>query len=306
GGDQQLPHGAGGGPAAHRVQRRLADPRLVLRERLRGRHRGGAHRARGRRPGLQHRQRARGGDHAGAGAPRRRAARGRPDRVPGEGAARGALPGAGDRQGAGAAELRAEGRPRPGAAQHPGLVHLHPGGPVVKIVVVGAGKMGLPLAAQFASRGATVTACDVSARVVAAINAGECPVDEPGVPALVAAAVAAGRLSASTDTTGAVAEADAVVVIVPALLTDAPDADLSILEAVTRQVAAALRPGMLVSYETTLPVGTTRGRFGPLLEAGSGLVAGRDFALVFSPERVKSQRVLLHLTETPKVVGGID
>lgn len=175
----------------------------------------------------------------------------------------------------------------------------------MKIVVVGAGKMGLPLAAQFASRGAQVTACDVNPQVVAAINAGECPVDEPGVPALVAVAVAAGTLTASTDTTAAVAGADAVLVIVPALLTHAPDADLSILESVTRQVAAGLRPGMLVSYETTVPVGTTRHRFRPLLEE-SGLVAGRDFALVFSPERVKSQRVLMHLTETPKVVGGID
>ncbi|HYJ78942.1 MAG TPA: nucleotide sugar dehydrogenase, partial [Longimicrobiaceae bacterium] len=175
----------------------------------------------------------------------------------------------------------------------------------MNIVVVGAGKMGLPLACQFAQRGGRVTACDVSRTAVDAINAGECPIDEPGVPELLAGAVAAGTLRASTDTADAVSRADAVVVIVPALLTPDRHADLSILESVSRQIATTLRPGTLVSYETTVPVGTTRERFLPLLEE-SGLRAGSDFSLVFSPERVKSQLVLAHLTGTPKVVGGVD
>jgi nucleotide sugar dehydrogenase len=175
----------------------------------------------------------------------------------------------------------------------------------MRVVVVGAGKMGLPLACQLASRGATVVACDTDPALVAAINKASCPIDEPGVPELLAAAVGAGRLCATTDTAAAARSADAVVVIVPAYLTDDRRADLSVLETVSRQIAPALRRGALVSYETTVPVGTTRQRLRPLLEGG-GLRAGSDFALVFSPERVKSGHVLQHLTRTPKVVGGID
>ncbi len=173
------------------------------------------------------------------------------------------------------------------------------------VSVVGAGKMGLPLACHFAARGARVHACDVNAELVAAINSGTCPIDEPGVPELLAAAVAGGALTATTDTGTAVAESDAVVVIVPALLTDDLHADLSILESVTRQIAAAMQPGLLVSYETTVPVGTTRNRFLPILEEG-GRRVGEDFHLAFSPERVRSGHVLEFLDVTPKVVGGAD
>jgi nucleotide sugar dehydrogenase len=174
----------------------------------------------------------------------------------------------------------------------------------MRVAVIGAGKMGLPLACQFAARGAQVLACDVRPDLVAAINRGECPIDEPGVPELLAGVVRDGRLRATTGTPGAVAESEIIVVIVPALLTPEPDADVSILAAVSEQIAEGLRPGSMVSYETTLPVGCTRRQFLPILER-SGLRAGTDFDLVFSPERVKSQLVLDHLTRTPKVVGGL-
>jgi nucleotide sugar dehydrogenase len=74
----------------------------------------------------------------------------------------------------------------------------------------------------------------------------------------------------------------------------------------TRAIARGLKPGTLVSYETTLPVGTTRNRWAPMLEEGSGLTAGRDFHLVFSPERVLTGRVFADLRRYPKLVGGID
>lgn len=175
----------------------------------------------------------------------------------------------------------------------------------MKVAVVGAGKMGLPLACQFASRGASVIACDVNPAVVSAINEGRCLIDEPGVPELLAESVAAGRLRASSDTVAATKESDVVVVIVPALLTPERHIDVSVLEAVSKQIAEGLHNGVLISYETTLPVGGTRRYLQPLLEA-RGLKAGQDFYLVHSPERVKSQRVLLQLTKTPKVVGGIN
>lgn len=173
----------------------------------------------------------------------------------------------------------------------------------MKIAVVGAGKMGLPLACQFARQGGQVTACDIRADVVDAINRGVCLINEPGVAEMLEDAVNRGRLKATTDTTAAVSESEVVVVIVPVFLTPEQEADLSIIEQVTCQIAAGLRPGMMVCYETTLPVGTTR-RLAAILER-SGLKAGLDFDVVFSPERVKSQYVLKHLTQTPKVVGGI-
>ena len=173
----------------------------------------------------------------------------------------------------------------------------------MNIAVIGAGKMGLPLACQFAARGGNVIACDVQEQIVSAINRGECPIDEPGVPELLRAAVQAGRLQATTSIATAVAQCDVVVVIVPVLLTPQCDADLRAIEGVTRQIAGSLRPGTMVCYETTLPVGTTR-RLAEIL-AASGLVAGRDFDVVFSPERVKSQFVLKHLERNTKVVGGL-
>ena len=91
--------------------------------------------------------------------------------------------------------------------------------------------------------------------------------------------------------------------IVPVLLTSGNDADVSAIESVSRQIAAGLQPGSMVSYETTLPVGTTRA-LAKILESG-GLQAGLDFDVVFSPERVKSRLMLNHLTANSKVIGGL-
>jgi nucleotide sugar dehydrogenase len=173
----------------------------------------------------------------------------------------------------------------------------------MNIALIGAGKMGLPLACVFADRGANVIACDANPEVVRAINAGQSPVDEPGVQDILQRAVRAGRLSATADTPAAVAKSEAVVVIVPVLLTPEKKADTRIIAGVTRQIAQGLRRGTMVSYETTLPIGGTRALL-PILESG-GLRGGRDFDLVFSPERVKSQLVIQRLTKTPKIVGGL-
>jgi len=173
----------------------------------------------------------------------------------------------------------------------------------MKVAVVGAGKMGLPLACQIASRGASVIACDRSQVVVDAINDGRMLFDEPGVGELLKAARESGSISAVTNVTEGVRGCDVVIVIIPVLLTADGKADLAIIDQVSREIAAALSPGMMISYETTLPVGTTRNHLRTLLEA-SGLKAGSDFDLVFSPERVKSRLVMKHLTTVPKIVGG--
>ncbi|MCC6237804.1 MAG: nucleotide sugar dehydrogenase [Dehalococcoidia bacterium] len=172
------------------------------------------------------------------------------------------------------------------------------------VSVIGAGKMGLPVACQFARNGARVFTCDTNPAVVDEINAGLSPVDEPGIPELLADLVKSGQLTATLDTVEAVRQSNVVVVLVPVLLTSERDADTSIIEHVARAIGRGLQRGTLVSFETTLPVGTTR-RLGALIAEASGLTPGADFEVVFSPERVKSQFVLQRLTENIKVVGGL-
>lgn len=172
----------------------------------------------------------------------------------------------------------------------------------MKVTVIGAGKMGLPLAAVFASRGATVIAADADSNMVATINRGQAPFDEPGLSELMREMVGAHRLSATTNNREAIAGADVCVVLVPVMLDATKGADLRIIRSIAADLAVALRKGAMVAFETTLPVGETR-RLGAIIEGGR-LKLGRDFALVFSPERVKSRFVLRNLQVNPKIVGG--
>ncbi|MDQ2853503.1 MAG: nucleotide sugar dehydrogenase [Chloroflexota bacterium] len=176
----------------------------------------------------------------------------------------------------------------------------------MKIAVVGLGHIGLPLAVQYASRGHDVVGCDVDARIVAAVNAGSSPHDdEPALIELVPELARAGRLRATGDDAEGVRAAEVVVVIVPVAVDAQRQIDFAAIDAATRDIARGLQPGTLVVYETTLPVGTTRDRFGPMLESGSGLKIDRDLFLAFSPERVLVGRVLLDLRRYPKIVGGV-
>ena len=177
----------------------------------------------------------------------------------------------------------------------------------MKIAVVALGKIGLPLAVQFAKKGHHVIGCDVNQKTVDLINAGTEPFPgENYLAEYLAEVVTSGHLTATTDTTKAVSESDAVVIVVPLFVNEEGTPDFGWMDAATEKIAAGLQPGTLVSYETTLPVGTTRNRFAPALEAGSGLKAGVDFHLVFSPERVLTGRVFADLRKYPKLVGGID
>jgi nucleotide sugar dehydrogenase len=176
----------------------------------------------------------------------------------------------------------------------------------MNICVVALGKIGLPLAVQFASKGHRVIGADVSEATVRTVNQGLVPFPgEADLDVKLKEAVSAGLLTATTDTAAAVAESEAVVVVVPLFVDADSKPDFGWMESATRDIARGLRPGTLVSYETTLPVGTTRDRWAPLLQEGSGLVAGRDFELVFSPERVLTGRVFADLRKYPKLVGGL-
>lgn len=176
----------------------------------------------------------------------------------------------------------------------------------MRISVVGGGRMGLPLACMFGRHGATVTVADVNVELVRHIEAGQCPYEEPGLAPLMAELHRVRRLSATVDTAEATSRSDAIVVIVPAHLTPARDIDFGILRAASSDVGRGLKPGTLVVYETTVSVGGTRRQLVPVLEECSGLKAGVDFFVGYSPERVKANLVLERLETTPKVVGGLD
>ncbi|WP_022918982.1 nucleotide sugar dehydrogenase [Ruania albidiflava] len=177
----------------------------------------------------------------------------------------------------------------------------------MKITVVAMGKIGLPLAVQFASRGHEVVGVDVNETVVEQVNAGTEPFPgEAELDVTLAEEVAAGRLRATTDYADAVPGSDAVVVVVPLFVNDDTwEPDFGWMDAATRSLASHLTPGTLVSYETTLPVGTTRTRWKPMIEEISGLAEGEDFHLVFSPERVLTGRVFADLRKYPKLIGAL-
>lgn len=176
----------------------------------------------------------------------------------------------------------------------------------MNITVVGMGKIGLPLAAQYASKGHRVFGADVNEKTVDKINKGIVPF--PGEPTLdkrISSAVRDGLLEATLNTAEAVSNSQAVVVVVPLFVDAIGTPDFGLMDNATRDIAKGLRPGTLVSYETTLPVGTTKTRFAPMLEEISGLKEGRDFYVAFSPERVLTGRVFEDLRKYPKLIGGI-
>jgi UDP-N-acetyl-D-glucosamine dehydrogenase len=177
----------------------------------------------------------------------------------------------------------------------------------MRIAVVALGKIGLPLAVQFASSGHDVIGVDVNQKAVDTINAAQEPF--PGEAELqerLAELIPSGRLRATTDYAEAIPGADAVVLVAPVFVNDETwEPDFKYMDAATRSLAEHLTPGTLVSYETTLPVGTTRERWKPMLEEGSGLVEGKDFFLAYSPERVLTGRVFADLRKYPKLIGAL-
>jgi UDP-N-acetyl-D-glucosamine dehydrogenase len=177
----------------------------------------------------------------------------------------------------------------------------------VRAVVVALGKVGLPLAVKIALSGHEVVGCDVDAELVDVVNAGRSPYPhEAGLEEAIGRTVAAGTLRAQPDTTAAVGEGPELVVAVPPLAVDAgAGPDWAILDAVVDDIGRGLKAGTTVALETTVPVGTTRTRVAPALEASSGLRAEEDFFCAFSPERVYSGRVLADLDAYPKLVGGL-
>ena len=171
-----------------------------------------------------------------------------------------------------------------------------------EIAIVGAGYVGVPLAQVFANAGRSVVLVDVQADRIAQLNRGESYIEDVTSDEL-KRHVDDGRVSATTDY-DALGEVDAILIALPTPLSAQREPDLSIVLSATVEIALRLQKGQLVVLESTTYPGTTRERVKPLLEE-SGLAAGTDFHLAFSPERVDPGREDWTTQNTPKVVGGL-
>ncbi len=172
-----------------------------------------------------------------------------------------------------------------------------------KVVILGLGYVGLPLATVLAESGYQVTGVDLDANKVDQINRGESYIDDVE-SSLVKKMVEEGRLRAVRDFS-VVKDADAVSICVPTPLRKTRDPDLSYIVSVTESISPYIHPDMVVILESTTYPGTTRELLLPKLLDGKDLTIGKDFFLAFSPERVDPGRVDWTTRNTPKVVGGM-
>jgi len=170
----------------------------------------------------------------------------------------------------------------------------------MKVGVIGLGYVGLPLAVAFADAGHEVVGLDTDPRKVERINAGHSHVEDVSDAAI---AALEGRFSA-TSAHADLASCNAVIICVPTPLTSSREPDLSYLVAAGQALSTVLQPEQLVVLESTTYPGTTRERLRPILEE-SGMAAGRDFFLAFSPERIDPGRTDFTIRNTPKLVGGV-
>ena len=172
----------------------------------------------------------------------------------------------------------------------------------MNVVIIGLGYVGLPLAQEAVRAGLNVTGFDVKQAAVDALNAGRSHVDDL-TDADIAAMVANG-FRATTDLAG-ITGADTIVICVPTPLSESDGPDLTAVKAATETAGKLLRQGTLVVLESTTYPGTTDEVVRPMLEKASGLTAGLDFHLAFSPERIDPGNEVYGVRNTPKVVGGI-
>ena len=173
-----------------------------------------------------------------------------------------------------------------------------------EIAIVGAGYVGVPLAHVFAQAGRRVVLVDVDARRVERLRNGDSYIEDVTSETL-AELVADRGLGATTDY-DVLRDVDAILIALPTPLSKQREPDLSIVRDASSEIGKRLRPGQLVVLESTTYPGTTRGEVLPILERESGLEAGKDFHLAFSPERVDPGRTDWTTKTVPKVVGGID
>src|SRR3954454_13465894 len=171
-----------------------------------------------------------------------------------------------------------------------------------RVGVLGLGYAGLPMAVEIAQAGFSVTGLDVNPTRVNAVNAGTSPVSDVE-DATIRDLLGQQLLRASTSM-DLLSELDVVLIAVPTPLKDDRQLDLRYVQAATRDIARRLHPGMLVVLQSTCSPGTTREVMLPILEA-TGLEVGKDYFLVFAPERIDPGNTRFNVRNTPKLIGGI-
>ncbi len=171
---------------------------------------------------------------------------------------------------------------------------------VQRVCVLGLGYIGLPTASTFATHGLQVTGVDVNAHVVETLREGNLHIQEPGLLTLVQAALRSGQLVIAAKPE----PADAFIIAVPTPFYDDKRADLSFVISAAESIVPYLKTGNLVVLESTSPPLTTAKVVAPILER-SGLKAGVDFHLAYSPERVLPGQILRELVENARVIGGV-
>jgi UDP-N-acetyl-D-mannosaminuronic acid dehydrogenase len=170
-----------------------------------------------------------------------------------------------------------------------------------KICVLGLGYIGLPTAAMFATHGLDVVGVDIDQEVVEILNNGDVHIKEPGLKTVVQAAIRSGNLCVACEPE----PAEAFIITVPTPLNEDKGADMRAVTSAAESIVPHLQEGNLVILESTSPPRTTVDLLQPILE-GSGLKAGEDFLLAYSPERVLPGRILNELVENSRVIGGIN
>ena len=173
---------------------------------------------------------------------------------------------------------------------------------IKKLCILGLGYIGLPTASTFATHGLQVTGVDTNTRVVESLRREETHIYEPGLRTMVQAAIRSGNLVVQSKPE----RADAFIIAVPTPINpEDKSADLRYVTEATESIVPFLQQGNLVILESTAPPRTTIDVVAPILER-SGLQAGQDFFLAYSPERVLPGRILQELIENARVIGGIN
>ena len=174
------------------------------------------------------------------------------------------------------------------------------------VAVIGLGWMGLPTACLFGEAGANVIGVDLNPEIVAKVNRGESHLIEPGLLQLLKRLLGEKRLRATNDIQEAASQSDAIILVVPTLIDKQRSADYSAVESSCRDLGKGIQSGCLLIFESTCGPGVTERVVKSTLEKYSGLKAGVDFGLAYSPVRAMAGRALGDIQRYPKAVGAID
>ncbi|MEM1581519.1 MAG: nucleotide sugar dehydrogenase [Candidatus Bathyarchaeia archaeon] len=174
------------------------------------------------------------------------------------------------------------------------------------VTVVGCGRMGLPTACLFADVGFRVICFDINPNVVDQISKGVSPFLEPGLNSLIKKNLSEGRLSATSDAKAAFSKSDVIIISVDTPIDEKKKPNYSNLENACRDIGLNLKPGTLLILVSTVGPGVTEVLVKETLESSSGLKAGKDFGLAFSPIRATAGRVLHDIVNYPRILAAID